>query len=57
MPLPRAYILPVITLSAVLIAALLRTVRQSMLEALPEDYIRTARAKGFRAAESSSSML
>ncbi len=41
-----AYVLPTITLAAVLIAALLRTVRQSMLEALHEDYIRTARAKG-----------
>ena len=41
-----AYILPVITLSAVLIAVLLRTVRQAMLEALHEGYIRTARAKG-----------
>ena len=43
---PAAYILPVITLSAVLIATLLRTVRQGMLEALHESYIRTARAKG-----------
>lgn len=43
---PSAFVLPTLTLSAVLIAALLRTVRQSMLEALHEDYIRTARAKG-----------
>lgn len=43
---PAAYILPVLTLSAVLIATLVRTVRQAMLEALAEDYIRTARAKG-----------
>jgi ABC-type dipeptide/oligopeptide/nickel transport system permease component len=43
---PASYILPVLTLSAVLIATLLRTVRQSMLEALSEDYVRTARAKG-----------
>jgi ABC-type dipeptide/oligopeptide/nickel transport system permease component len=43
---PAAYILPVITLSAVLVATLLRTVRQAMLEALHESYIRTARAKG-----------
>ncbi|ADB49680.1 ABC transporter permease [Conexibacter woesei] len=43
---PKAYVLPTITLSAVLIAALLRTVRQSMMEALHEDYVRTARAKG-----------
>lgn len=43
---PASYILPVLTLSAVLIATQLRTVRQSMLEALSEDYIRTARAKG-----------
>lgn len=41
-----SYILPVITLSAVLIATLVRTVRQAMLEALSEDYVRTARAKG-----------
>jgi ABC-type dipeptide/oligopeptide/nickel transport system permease component len=43
---PASYILPVLTLSAVLIATLVRTVRQSMLEALAEDYVRTARAKG-----------
>jgi peptide/nickel transport system permease protein len=43
---PSAFVLPTITLAAVLIAQLLRTVRQSMLEALHEDYIRTARAKG-----------
>jgi ABC-type dipeptide/oligopeptide/nickel transport system permease component len=43
---PSAYVLPTLTLSAVLVAALLRTVRQSMLEALHEDYVRTARAKG-----------
>lgn len=41
-----SYILPVITLSAVLVATLVRTVRQAMLEALAEDYVRTARAKG-----------
>jgi ABC-type dipeptide/oligopeptide/nickel transport system permease component len=41
-----SYILPVITLSAVLIATLVRTVRQSILEALSDDYVRTARAKG-----------
>lgn len=41
-----SYVLPVITLSAVLIATLVRTVRQAMLEALAEDYVRTARAKG-----------
>jgi ABC-type dipeptide/oligopeptide/nickel transport system permease component len=41
-----SYILPVLTLSAVLIATLVRTVRQAMLEALAEDYVRTARAKG-----------
>lgn len=43
---PLSYVLPVLTLSAVLIATLVRTVRQSMLEALAEDYVRTARAKG-----------
>jgi len=39
-------ILPVISLSAALIAAVMRMVRSSMLEVLGQDYIRTARAKG-----------
>jgi peptide/nickel transport system permease protein len=43
---PASYVLPTITLAAVLIAQLVRTVRQGMLEALQEDYVRTARAKG-----------
>ena len=43
---PASYVLPTITLAAVLVAQLVRTVRQGMLEVLQEDYIRTARAKG-----------
>jgi peptide/nickel transport system permease protein len=43
---PSSYVLPTVTLAAVLIATLARTVRQGMLEVLREDYIRTARAKG-----------
>ncbi|HEV8516700.1 MAG TPA: ABC transporter permease [Candidatus Limnocylindrales bacterium] len=42
----RHLILPVITLVAVNIAADSRFVRASMLEALGQDYVRTARAKG-----------
>jgi peptide/nickel transport system permease protein len=43
---PRGWILPVFTLSALTIAAFSRYMRSSMMEALTEDYIRTARAKG-----------
>jgi len=43
---PRSIVLPTLTLALILIAILVRTVRQSMLEALNEDYVRTARAKG-----------
>jgi peptide/nickel transport system permease protein len=43
---PRSYVLPAVTLAAGLVAQLVRTVRQGMLEVLQEDYIRTARAKG-----------
>ena len=43
---PRAFIMPVATLSAVTIAAFSRYMRSSMLDALAEDYIRTAKAKG-----------
>jgi peptide/nickel transport system permease protein len=43
---PRAFILPVITLSAVTVASFSRYMRSSMMDALTEDYIRTARAKG-----------
>ena len=39
-------ILPAITLSVIYIALIARVTRASMLEALGEDYIRTARAKG-----------
>ncbi len=39
-------IMPVISLSVALIAAIMRMVRSSMLEVLSQDYIRTARAKG-----------
>lgn len=40
------YILPCITLSASVMAGLLRMTRSSMLEVIRQDYIRTARAKG-----------
>jgi peptide/nickel transport system permease protein len=39
-------IMPVISLSAALVAAIMRMVRSSMLEVLGQDYIRTAQAKG-----------
>jgi peptide/nickel transport system permease protein len=42
----RHLILPSITLSVIYIALIARVTRASMLEALGEDYIRTARAKG-----------
>ena len=42
----RHLILPSITLSFIYIALIARVTRASMLEALGEDYIRTARAKG-----------
>lgn len=41
-----SYILPSITLGTALAAVLSRMTRNSVLEALSEDYIRTARAKG-----------
>jgi peptide/nickel transport system permease protein len=43
---PRAFVLPVITLSAITIASFSRYMRSSMMDALTQDYIRTARAKG-----------
>ena len=43
---PRAFVLPVITLSAITIASFSRYMRSSMMDALAEDYVRTARAKG-----------
>lgn len=41
-------LLPVLSLSAVLIAVVMRMMRSSMLEVLSQDYIRTARSKGLR---------
>jgi peptide/nickel transport system permease protein len=45
-PFLHHLILPAITLSAIYIALIARVTRASVLEALGEDYIRTARAKG-----------
>ena len=42
----RHLILPAVTLSVIYIALIARVTRAAMLEALGEDYIRTARAKG-----------
>lgn len=42
----RSFVLPTVTLALVLVAVLIRTLRQSMIEALGGDYVRTARAKG-----------
>ena len=42
----RSLALPAITLGLALAAVVTRTLRSSMLEALTEDYVRTARAKG-----------
>lgn len=44
----RHLVLPVITLSYLSWALLLRVTRSSMLEALMQDYVRTARAKGLK---------
>ena len=43
---PQAFVLPVVTLAAITIAAFSRYMRSSMLDAMAEDYVRTARAKG-----------
>jgi peptide/nickel transport system permease protein len=43
---PTGFILPVVTLAALTIAGFSRYMRSSMLDAMAEDYIRTARAKG-----------
>ncbi len=43
---PRGFVLPVVTLSATTVASFSRYLRSSLLDALAEDYIRTARAKG-----------
>jgi peptide/nickel transport system permease protein len=45
-PFLRHLILPSITLSVIYIALIARVTRASVIEALGEDYIRTARAKG-----------
>ena len=42
----RSLALPAITLGLALAAVITRTLRSSLLEALTEDYVRTARAKG-----------
>ncbi len=41
-------LMPVLSLSAALLAVVMRMMRSSMLEVLGQDYIRTARAKGLR---------
>ena len=38
--------MPAVTLGLALAAVIMRTLRSSLLEALAEDYVRTARAKG-----------
>ena len=43
---PRALVLPELTLAAITIASFSRYMRSSMMEAMTEDYVRTARAKG-----------
>lgn len=43
---PESFVLPVTTLVVALTPILIRTVRQSFLEALGEDFIRAARARG-----------
>jgi peptide/nickel transport system permease protein len=43
---PQSFILPVITLAVALTPVLIRTVRQSFLEALGDDHVRAARARG-----------
>ena len=42
----RSLVLPAVTLGLALAAVVTRTLRSSMLDALSEDYVRTARAKG-----------
>jgi peptide/nickel transport system permease protein len=44
----RSLVLPAVTLGLALAAVLTRTLRSSLLEALSEDYVRTARAKGLQ---------
>ena len=45
---PRAMVLPVATLTIIGVASFSRYMRSSAIEALAQDYIRTARAKGVR---------
>lgn len=45
---PAGLILPVITLSAAIIASFSRYIRSSMLDVLVQDFIKTARAKGLK---------
>ena len=44
----RHLVLPVVVLSLISIASSIRIVRNAMIDALSQDYIRTARAKGLR---------
>ena len=44
----RHLVMPVVTLSVVISALLLKVTRSSMLESLRQDYVTTARAKGLR---------
>lgn len=44
----RSLMLPVLTLTVVLVAPVMKMVRQSMIETLRSDYVRTARAMGLR---------
>lgn len=43
---PQALVLPSVTMASFLFPALARISRQSLLDELPSDYVRTARAKG-----------
>ena len=43
---PRGFVLPVLTLSAITIASFSRYMRSSMMDAMAQDYVRTATAKG-----------
>jgi len=43
---PESYVLPVTALAIVLLPLIVRTVRQSFTEALTEDFVRAARARG-----------
>lgn len=43
---PKGFILPVVTLAALTVAAFSRYMRSSLLDTMAEDYVRTAKAKG-----------